>query len=273
MGRFLTRDTWEGDYQSPLSLNKWNYVISNPTNLIDPTGHDYRPPPICWWGLDLTTGKCKNSPLPPFLNTVVGGTPTLGGYDTLIKLGIVTCAFTIWWAAEHVDIDIDHFDRKNNHVFYYVDLGAYTERQSRDTWAISRDLSYLTWIPGIRGMKSQLENEETLVRNGQVWRKPFLMGRKFESERAIFYYLRDALDIVNATAPGYDLQVKNFGTIKYVQVKWAAGTVSRATLSKFLTQIKEFPSGTMLLEATNITSYDKQYLKTNGGQELPFSYP
>jgi len=38
MGRFLTRDTWEGDYNRPLSLNRWNYVEGNPINLIDPSG-------------------------------------------------------------------------------------------------------------------------------------------------------------------------------------------------------------------------------------------
>jgi hypothetical protein len=38
MGRFLTRDTWEGDVNRPLSLNKWSYVEENPINLIDPSG-------------------------------------------------------------------------------------------------------------------------------------------------------------------------------------------------------------------------------------------
>jgi RHS repeat-associated protein len=32
MGRFLTRDTWNGDYQAPLTLNRWNYTSSNPIN-------------------------------------------------------------------------------------------------------------------------------------------------------------------------------------------------------------------------------------------------
>ena len=44
-GRFITRDTWTGDYQRPLSLNRWNYVESNPVNRTDPTGH-------CFFGLD-----------------------------------------------------------------------------------------------------------------------------------------------------------------------------------------------------------------------------
>jgi RHS repeat-associated protein len=37
-GRFLSRDTWDGDYNRPLSLNRWNYVESNPINLTDPLG-------------------------------------------------------------------------------------------------------------------------------------------------------------------------------------------------------------------------------------------
>jgi RHS repeat-associated protein len=38
-GRFISRDTWMGDYNSPLSLNRWNYVQSNPVNYFDPSGN------------------------------------------------------------------------------------------------------------------------------------------------------------------------------------------------------------------------------------------
>lgn len=37
-GRFTSRDTWAGDYQNPLSYNKWLYAYSNPVKYIDPTG-------------------------------------------------------------------------------------------------------------------------------------------------------------------------------------------------------------------------------------------
>lgn len=40
-GRFLSRDTWEGDVNNPMSFNHWNYTDSNPVNRIDPSGH-------CW---------------------------------------------------------------------------------------------------------------------------------------------------------------------------------------------------------------------------------
>ncbi|MBX3038548.1 MAG: hypothetical protein KF758_16680, partial [Anaerolineales bacterium] len=40
-GRFLSRDTWDGDINNPLSLNKWMYVEGNPINRIDPSGHCY----------------------------------------------------------------------------------------------------------------------------------------------------------------------------------------------------------------------------------------
>jgi RHS repeat-associated protein len=38
-GRFLSRDAWGGDYNSPLSLNRWMYVEGNPINLLDPSGY------------------------------------------------------------------------------------------------------------------------------------------------------------------------------------------------------------------------------------------
>ena len=38
-GRFVSRDVWEGNFSKPLSLNRWNYVESNPVNRLDPSGH------------------------------------------------------------------------------------------------------------------------------------------------------------------------------------------------------------------------------------------
>ena len=38
-GRFTTKDSWQGDYNRPMSYNAWLYVYANPINLTDPTGH------------------------------------------------------------------------------------------------------------------------------------------------------------------------------------------------------------------------------------------
>ena len=37
--RFLSKDTWRGDYTRPQSLNGWDYVEGNPVNFGDPSGH------------------------------------------------------------------------------------------------------------------------------------------------------------------------------------------------------------------------------------------
>jgi len=38
-GRFLTKDTWQGNYNKSASQNRWAYVESNPINFTDPSGH------------------------------------------------------------------------------------------------------------------------------------------------------------------------------------------------------------------------------------------
>jgi len=47
-GRFITRDSWPGNYYKPLSLNRWMYVEGNPVNRTDPSG-------LCWYP-NLQTG-------------------------------------------------------------------------------------------------------------------------------------------------------------------------------------------------------------------------
>jgi RHS repeat-associated protein len=37
-GRFLTKDTWHGNYNYPQSLNPWNYGYNNPVKYADPSG-------------------------------------------------------------------------------------------------------------------------------------------------------------------------------------------------------------------------------------------
>ncbi|WP_139487956.1 RHS repeat domain-containing protein [Brevibacillus dissolubilis] len=45
VGRFITEDTYKGQVDNPLSLNRYTYVHNNPLRFIDPTGH---------WSTDIT---------------------------------------------------------------------------------------------------------------------------------------------------------------------------------------------------------------------------
>ena len=50
-GRFQTKDSWQGDYSRPLSLNRWMYVEGNPINRTDPTGHCAENGDEACWGV------------------------------------------------------------------------------------------------------------------------------------------------------------------------------------------------------------------------------
>lgn len=53
-GRFLTRDTWSGNANRPLSLNRWGYVEGNPINLTDPSGK------CVFWPPSWNAGKVES---------------------------------------------------------------------------------------------------------------------------------------------------------------------------------------------------------------------
>ena len=61
-GRFTTQDSWQGDYNRPLSLNRWNYVEGNPINRSDPSGHCFNQADGTWhWFERPWFGNCQNS--------------------------------------------------------------------------------------------------------------------------------------------------------------------------------------------------------------------
>ncbi len=38
-GRFISKDSWGGNYSDPITLNRWNYALSNPILYTDPSGN------------------------------------------------------------------------------------------------------------------------------------------------------------------------------------------------------------------------------------------
>ena len=83
MGRFLTRDSWRGDYNRPSSFNHWIYVEGNPINHLDPSGMckqpngdiDFWGKPIGWWSPCINAGQPNTVPTTTPL-PLPTGTPT-----------------------------------------------------------------------------------------------------------------------------------------------------------------------------------------------------
>ncbi|MGG4132072.1 RHS repeat-associated core domain-containing protein [Paenibacillus illinoisensis] len=59
VGRFITEDTFEGDYTNPLSLNLYTYVENNPLKYVDFTGESKRPTKNTMEGLGQGSGSAS----------------------------------------------------------------------------------------------------------------------------------------------------------------------------------------------------------------------
>ncbi len=290
-GRFVTRDTWGGDNLRPLSYNKWNYVGGNPINLIDPSGLRLPgcapgtvpvkdasgritscEPIICLWGRNSLSGRCNEPPIPILAG--VSDTPTTSVNDTLVKLGILTClylAYRIFQDLDFTDIDVDiDFDKKDQRVFYFVERGEHSFRDSRSYRVISRDLQFMYHIYNVQLLDEDFTRRYNLIRNGGIM-VPFFrdtyMGTLYEAELAIWYYRKGYLVSVHPRSPLYDYQVQFIDPIKYVEVKWSNEAVDRGEVNDVIrTQVDNLPPGTLLLETTQIA--DKKHIKKKGGHEI-----
>ncbi|MBL8092378.1 MAG: RHS repeat-associated core domain-containing protein, partial [Anaerolineales bacterium] len=85
-GRFLSRDTWAGDVNTPLSLNRWMYVEGNPINSVDPSGN--APTPLCLTPSQRIATAKKYMPIGDELNTYAAAgiaVQCFGIYQDMIK--------------------------------------------------------------------------------------------------------------------------------------------------------------------------------------------
>lgn len=80
-GRFLTKDTLSGDYNSPLSLNRWNYTSANPINYTDPSGNER-----CWVGEFDYSGRADFAE--KYVNRTALGYPIRDYLNTYTAAGI-----------------------------------------------------------------------------------------------------------------------------------------------------------------------------------------
>jgi len=163
---------------------------------------------------------------------------------------------------------------ESGNKFFFNDVGPYPA-PGRDTDDIVAELQFYFNIPGMAGEAAQLRNAQSQFdkSNGQEYLENWLMGRKFEAERAIFFASRNALVQAHSTGEGYDLIPTNFGPIQYIQEKWSRGTMSLSTAGRVSNEARSHPSGTYLVESNSIGLGARLLLQRNGGQELPYPYP
>ena len=86
-GRFLTRDTWIGDYNSPLSLNRWMYVEGNPVNFTDSSGH-FGTGPWCLGANFWTNPIARADAAEKYVNRTALGYPISDYLNTYTAAGI-----------------------------------------------------------------------------------------------------------------------------------------------------------------------------------------
>ena len=94
VGRWLSPDPLAGDVSNPQSLNRYAYVLNNPTSLIDPLGLDPQDAGNgCTWDPDTNTLNC--APSGPG-----GDVPCFSRRDTTAVTGLHRSLGTLtarWW--------------------------------------------------------------------------------------------------------------------------------------------------------------------------------
>lgn len=111
-GRFLTRDTWNGNANSPMSFNRWNYGDSNPISHIDPTGtcwvtvgtkREWLPDgaQVCQPDYGMTPGAFYNTPISSRAQISTNSLAQVFGGKQLWKVYLaMTCKTDAWWYAD-----------------------------------------------------------------------------------------------------------------------------------------------------------------------------
>ncbi|MFX0559923.1 RHS repeat-associated core domain-containing protein [Tepidibacillus infernus] len=102
-GRFITEDTFFGWIDEPLSLNRYSYVMNNPVNFIDPTGHQAE---AGAGGVNGSTGNTNTTTVDLIVNGEKQGEVTLSdGYTYLEDGSSVRDTFEDWGGTVIWDSD------------------------------------------------------------------------------------------------------------------------------------------------------------------------
>lgn len=140
-GRFTTRDMWEGDYNDPLSLNRWNYTNGNPINYTDPAGlcltnnlaecfKGYYTTPqgdrsAMIFETDLQPGLKQKSPQDKPHSNIIQTTEMLELADAVYRTLLTRDTPALWFPTASIPLDLGWRDRLSCQSDIPLDLPGY----------------------------------------------------------------------------------------------------------------------------------------------------
>lgn len=103
IGRFISRDSYEGDISNPLSINQYTYCKGNPLIYVDPTGH--REEPYLYlanqWGIPTDPNTPYKDIIDLLIDLLTGGGLTDNDSSTIIDQSDTVGTLTVFAHENH----------------------------------------------------------------------------------------------------------------------------------------------------------------------------
>ncbi|AGB41141.1 RHS repeat-associated core domain protein [Halobacteroides halobius DSM 5150] len=120
IGRFITRDTFQGFEDNPQSLNKYAYCQGNPVMNVDPSGHLPWGLGLNWAALGLAVGAAISGGWWATAGTVLGGIILAQSF----MIGYYGKGLRGWQLANYIWLDAATLIPGNAGTFFTFSAGA-----------------------------------------------------------------------------------------------------------------------------------------------------
>jgi RHS repeat-associated protein len=254
-GRFTSRDTWGGDVNRPLSLNRWGYVEGNPVNKFDPTGLYSREAAVAFALSHDLNDKFPDDGYYDFptykdnqCTMFVSSALSLGGYPTSSE----------WPGYEGTKIDPENYYDDYNSFYFYrslkgqdyenawintPDLYDFLKSNNDELVPTTTDFSSVDWESWLQKNQSGINRGDIVFYkyegSGLEWDHASMIvgwgsrthyGADYEFERHTFYASIECaqnwedLSGLNILRP---LVVERSGSIQYASARSVDNTASK----------------------------------------------
>jgi RHS repeat-associated protein len=137
-GRFQSRDTWGGDANRPISMNRWMYVEGNPVNYSDPTGHNGVP----GWAIKILEDMRAKTEL------CYSNSDRLCVWENYYALSLFAPVFGYAHSSDH----LENYLLKLGDRHYYGGVGIYKGYLNSSQWVFEDRLIR----PALRGKTKEM---------------------------------------------------------------------------------------------------------------------